>query len=336
MNLNYNSGMLNGLGLLKAKRNKMTIRTFVMLIAFGIAFIAVGIFIFNSQRVDDSWVRTQGQVIGSSSRISDGSTLYTPIISYEVDGKTYKVTSKSSSSLAPSVGETREVAYDPAQPNVATASDSASTLALFLIFPVAGAIILIAAPIFFVKSLRRSSRIEQLIKNGRKLDGVLVDVSRSDNGSVVVTVAAVDTNGETRNYVSDSIIGAAGLALADFRNQPIPISVYVDPSNPNDYYVDISDIPNLTPQRMGELLKKATQKNNPSEPQTIMNVQAATVPTESSAAPYTPPVSNQSAMATESPATQPFHAETPVSVQPTVNEPQVQSRGTIQPPSPRL
>ena len=48
--------------------------------------------------------------------------------------------------------------------------------------------------------------------------------------------------------------------MADFRNNPIAIDVYIDTTNPKKYYVDISDIPNLTPERIQELIKSALDR----------------------------------------------------------------------------
>lgn len=382
MKFNFNSGVLNGLGAFKAKRDKMTVRGLIMLMGLGAAFIVASFFIFNSLKIDDSWIRTKGEVVGSTSRLSDGSTQYTPIISYEVKGRTYKVTSNGSSSMAPSIGDEREVAYDPAQPNVAKVVETTGILAFLLLFPIVGLAILILVPIYFVKSLKRSRHIKHLMQSGNKLEGVLVDTSRGNSNSMVITVAAVDGKGETRNYVSDPILGAAGLALADFRNEPVPIDVYVDPSKPDDYYVDISDIPNLTPQRIGDLLKRAVQKNNPSEAQPIMNAQSVSslntmnpVATMSIAEPVVPlaampvmPVANEPVMPVSVPAPsinppteqfgvpqQPIIQESPqqdevVYSEPiaqtnynepvapgplSTDEPQMPSRGTIQPPAPR-
>ena len=100
------------------------------------------------------------------------------------------------------------------------------------------------------------------MQSGQKLQGILVDVQSegSDNNSgYKIVVSATDTSGAVQNYVSDSLTGIGGLAIADFRSNPIPIDVYIDPANPQNYYVDVADIPNLTPERIGELIKSAMQ-----------------------------------------------------------------------------
>ena len=119
----------------------------------------------------------------------------------------------------------------------------------------------------FVKSILRTRNIDKLVSGGHKLQGVLVDLQtqQSKNGATYqIVVAATGRSGTVQNYVSDPLSGVGGLAMADFQNNPIPIDVYVDPSNPKHYYVDISDIPNLTPERISQLVKMAADKQSQS------------------------------------------------------------------------
>lgn len=97
-----------------------------------------------------------------------------------------------------------------------------------------------------------------MIQNGQQLQGVLVNINSSGSGSgssYRIEVSAVDPSGAVQNYLSDHLTGIGGLAMMDFRNTPIPIDVFVDPLDHRNYYVDVADIPNLTPERIMELLK---------------------------------------------------------------------------------
>lgn len=244
----------------QVKRHKFGVTNLIFLMIFGLSFSGAGILVFKSLQVDDSWARVQGRVVDASSRISDGSTLYAAVVEYEANGSKHKITSGSSSSAYPSIGSTREVAYDPARPNNAKVIEGKGMQALFLLFPAIGALSLILAPILFIRSMRRDSRIKQLQTKGQKLQGVLVDIKSTggDNSNTYqIEVSATNAAGVVHNYVSDNLTGVAGLAMADFRSNPIPIDVYVDPGNPENYYVDISDIPNLTPERIAELIRSA-------------------------------------------------------------------------------
>lgn len=246
------------------KRQKFGISAFVFLMLFGALFGGAGLFALKSAQIDESWSRTQGKVVDVSSRISDGSTMHTAVVEYKVDGSSHRVTAGSSSSVYPSIGSVREVAYDPAHPNNAKVAEGWGIKTLLWAFPVIGLFCIILAPILFSRSLRRSARIEQLMRTGQRLQGVLVDIQSTGNdnntNTYKITVSAADSTGVVSNYTSDKLGGVAGLAMADFRNNPIPVDVYVDATNPEHYYVDISDIPNLTPQRINELIQSVISR----------------------------------------------------------------------------
>lgn len=257
MQFSMNTNTMHGF---KAKRKKFGFSSMLSLMLFGAIFAAAGGFIYKSMQIDPSWTRVQGSVVDVSSRISDGSTLHTPVIEYTVADQKYRVTGNSSSSAYPTVGGSREVAYNPDQPGQGKAVEGAGSQLFVLAFVVIGIGLFLLAPFLFFRSLKRSRHIDNLMRSGHKLQGVLVDVhseSSNNNSGYSIVVAATDASGLVQNYVSDSMAGLGGLAMADFKTTPIPIDVYVDPTNPQNYYVDISDIPNLTPQRITELVQSA-------------------------------------------------------------------------------
>lgn len=141
------------------------------------------------------------------------------------------------------------------------------------------------------------------MQTGQKLQGVIVDImldNSHNSGSTgmnvantryKIVVAASRSNGSVENYVSDSLSGIAGLAMADFKSHPIPIDVYIDPIDSTKYYVDISEIPNLSAERITSLIGAAratfeqhhSQVQNSSTAQNDMspglqNIQATNVP----------------------------------------------------------
>lgn len=264
----------------KVKRQKFGVGILIFLVIFGAVFTGAGYFALNSSSVDAGWQRVSGEIVSLSNGTSDGSTTYSPVVKYSVDGEAYRVTSSFSSSFAPTIGETREVAYNPAQPNQAKVVEEAGTTWWLWVFPLSGVAIIVIAIISFIKSLQRSGEIRRLMQTGQKLQGVMTDLQSTgtnNNGSKIV-VSAVDATGATQSYLSDSITGIGGIAMADFQTNPIAIDVYVDPLNPKNYYVDIADVPGLTPQRISELLQSAAKR-----------VQTQTV---AAPQPTTPPVDN--------------------------------------------
>lgn len=279
MGINFNSNML-GSGF-KVKRQKFGVGSLVFLLLFGAAFVGAGFLVINGVQIDSSWQRTNGEVVDVYDRTDNGSTTYAPVVKYSVNEQEYQMTGSLSSSFMPTVGEQREVAYNPQQPNEAKLVEGIGATWWLWLFPVFGISMMAVALISFIRSLKRSNTINDLVRTGRKVQGILTDIQSTggnDNGSssYKIVVSAVDITGVVQNYVSDSLNNIAGLAMADFRNNPIPIDVYIDPTKPQNYYVDISDIPNLTPERIAQLIQSAVKTAGP---QTIMN----TAPPTSSA-----------------------------------------------------
>lgn len=286
MNISFNSNIAN----FKVRRQQFGIFSLIFLLLFGAVFAGSGLFFINSSKIDSSWNRISGEIVDSSSRISNESTTYNPVIQYSVDGQNYRLTSSSGSSFYPNIGGKLEVAYNPSRPDQAKVVDGVGAQAFLWLFPVIGIGILVLAPILFIRSMHRSKKIKNLMQTGQKLQGVLVDVqstgSSDNNNTYKIVVSATDISGAVQNYVSDQLGGIGGLAMADFRKNPIPIDVYVDPANSQNYYVDISDVPNLTPERIGELIKSAANK----QPQSIVGSEQIPKPTEAQTTGEIPPV----------------------------------------------
>ncbi len=265
MEINLNSNMMGGL---KTKRQKFGIGSLIGMLLFGVIFAGGGIFALTSNNVDSSWTRVSGKVVRSSSSTSDGSTTYTPVVEYSADGKSYEVTGSIGTSSHPSIGSSREVAYNPEHPDQGKVIESAGAMWFVYLFPIIGILTILYAPYQFIRSRKRDAAINNLVQTGQKSQGVLVDIqnqntsnnSTNSTNTYRIVVAATGPDGTVQNCVSDPLTGIGGLAMANFRNTPIPIDVYFNPTNPQEYYVDVSDIPNLTPERIGELLKSTVSK----------------------------------------------------------------------------
>lgn len=103
-------------------RKTFLITGFIILLV-GIGLIVGGIFFNNSTNSKlKNWPTTYATVTGYTVRRetdSDGyeRMLYSATVEYTVDGRTYKKTENSSSSIKPSVGTSREIAYNPDDPS---------------------------------------------------------------------------------------------------------------------------------------------------------------------------------------------------------------------------
>lgn len=279
-----------GFGGYKIKRQKFGIITLIFIMLVGAAFLAMGLLVLKSSSVDKTWVKIQGKVVNISRNTNSGSTMYSPVVSYVVNDTTYEKTSSSSSSILPAVGSTREVAYNPSNPNEAKIVEGNGSNFIVMLFPLTGLAILIIAPILFIKSSIRSKNINNMVKSGQKIQGIIVDIKSTGNGTnntYTVVASAADASGQVQYYTSDHLNGLGGLAMADYRNNPIPIDIYIDPSNPKNYYVDISDIPNLTPERIMGLARSAATSTQPTSLNPIVDPQTQAQQTPPSPQPPT-------------------------------------------------
>lgn len=279
MNFSFNT---NSLGGYKVRRQKFGIGSLMILVVMGVVALGVGIITMKASKIDPSWQHVTGRINDYSSNVdtTDNTKTYRAIVDYEVDGESYQIKSSFGNSSIPVKGDPKEVAYNPNDPNDAKVVDGAGGFVGWVIMAF-GAGFLVAAPILFVRARHRSEAIQNLTQSGQKLQGVIIDIqsygstnsgvdeTRGSN-SYKIVVAATDSSGSVQNYVSDTLTGIGGLAMADFRNNPIPIDVYLDPTNPQNYYVDVSDVPNLTPERIRGLIESAVKTT---QPQSIANFQ---------------------------------------------------------------
>jgi hypothetical protein len=276
MNISFGSGSaFGGFPGFKARRQRFGIGSLLFLMLFGAIFTGLGWLGVSGTRVDPSWTRVQGKVVSSSSHTSDGSTTYAPVVEYIVGGQTYNIAGSVSTSSAPQIGSLRTVAYNPGEPNVGKVVESGTTLWFVYLFPAVGVLLFLLGPVLFMLSVRRSALITKLKMTGQKLQGVIVDIQgggirqagSSSSRGYRILVSATDNAGVVQNYTSDTLGGLGGLAMMNWQTSPIPIDVYVDQSNPKNYYVDVSEIPNLTPERITELIKSATTMHSLSQDQ---------------------------------------------------------------------
>jgi hypothetical protein len=258
--MGFNFGFTTLGSVFKTKRQQFGVSSLIFSLLIGGAFIGVSLTMLQSTKVNPSWRRVSGQVVDTVTRQGSDSTTYAAVVRYSVNGQTYRTTNSISSSSVPTVGATKEVAYNPAQPGQAKIVEGARETWWLWLFPVIGAVVVFGSLYAFVKSQKRSKNIQSLMQSGIKLQGILTDMQAAGgnhDSKYRIIVSATDNTGVVQNYVSDIVSGVGSLALADFRTKPVPIDVYVDPTNPQNYYVDLSDIPNLTPERIKELVQSA-------------------------------------------------------------------------------
>jgi len=280
MSININGIPIGGMGM-KTRRRKFGVGYLLLFLFISVVFISVGFFVHKSQQINPSWPRTNGSITSYRSTMNNGQISYTPVVGYTVKGQSYTVSSSTSSSSMPVVGATVPVAYNPSNPSQAKVISGAAAKVVPFISIGIGILMLILGPVMFIRSWRRSKDINNLRQTGRKITGVLVDIRVTGNngGNRVrpgyvgginnmqpiykVIVAANDpVTGSARQFTSDPIMGMATVIYEAIHGQPVPIDIYINPSNPNDYYVDISELPSLTPQAITDMLARATGRGS--------------------------------------------------------------------------
>lgn len=232
------------------KLYKYSISAVILPILVGLIFIIVGAFILKSSIVDPSWKKVDGIVVDTEFKDggADDSDMYTAIVEYEVDGKTYQAKGGISSSIKPAINSIKEISYNPNNPAEAKV-DAGSVLIFIAIFPIVGLAVVAISVITIIKHQKRTRRIVELQRTGNKITGLIksVNLAMTVNrvGLFKIEVIANNNSGQTQNYTSDLIVGADSLAFVDFYQNKTPINVFVNPIDAKDYYVDINNLSSI-------------------------------------------------------------------------------------------
>lgn len=235
----------------------------------GALFIILGMALMKGSQISTSWQHTNGSVQSVSEIKGNSGIIYTPVITYTAHGKDYLVTGQGSSSPA-KVGSPVPVAYDPVSPASSKTVSSGGSKAVLAGLVVLGVVIVLLAIVLFIKSRKRGEAITNLMQTGTKIRGVVTAVNdqtpsavntqnSTNNSSYRVQVQAAIPDGTVKTFISDSVVGLGGIAMMDFRSNPVPVDVYLDPANPDNYYVDVSELPSLTPERISSLIGSAVE-----------------------------------------------------------------------------
>jgi hypothetical protein len=268
----------------KARRNKFGLGTAAIVAAAGVMFTGASYLFLADDIKSREWPSAPAVVTNvSRSTNSDGDQMYRPTVEYKVSGVTYQNTSPSSSSSAVSIGDERTIRYNPNSPSEGVIAMSGTDWFIIL-FPIVGIGLILGSIVGLIKSVRRGKAIKSLKQSGMKLQGIVTNVEQSSqHGSVTITVTAQEHTGQVRMFQSDSMSGNT-FTLLQYQQQPIAMDVYVDPSDPANYYVDLDDVPELDAAQLGNLLKLATNR------QPVGMAPTSTIPAAPPVSPAIPPV----------------------------------------------
>lgn len=127
---------------------------FVLVLGAG---LFAGAFIFRQNRGYKvaNWVHASATVVDYYTDTSDEDTLYYEIILYTVDGKDYRKRGEVGSSVIPLRGGTREIAYNPDNPDEFVFVSTGGTI--FIVMLVAGAAFVFASVLLFATMAKRKA-----------------------------------------------------------------------------------------------------------------------------------------------------------------------------------
>lgn len=215
------------------------------LLLIGICLLGVGVYFVREQlEFISNSVETGGIVEEVSTHRSKGTTRYLPIVGYTVDGESYRVNGKASSSSSHDyeVGDAVRVRYeknDPASAELVSFSDmwlvSTLMLGLGVLFSIIG--------IYDIRIRLHNQRMRtELPRSGKKLQ-------------LTGRVEARETKSRTEFFVVADWLNPSDGKMITFRSDKIKydptqfvkdkeLKVWIDPQNPKkNHYIDISFLP---------------------------------------------------------------------------------------------
>lgn len=214
-------------------------RFFCIFLVIGILFLLIfgGIYVFNVvklNKLDSTVLSTRVEV---KSHINDeGTTMYSPIYHYEVNGEGYICNSNSSSNNNPGT-KNKTVYYDSKNPSNCMTEFSKSENKILLLFLFLPIIFILVGVINMLKINKRVKAINELNQKGKLIKNLpyrLEDTGMVFN-NVPIQKPVVD-------YVlpSGEIITLSGDARHDnkYSDADGMVDLLIDEGNLNNYYID--------------------------------------------------------------------------------------------------
>jgi len=217
----------------------------VSLLLIGICLFGVGFYFLRNQlKFISNSVETSGVVEELSSHLSKGSTYYSPIVAYTVDGQSYRIVGKVSSSLSSSyeIGETVNVRYEKNDPTSAELVSFSDMWLMTSIMSGLGVLFCSIGVYEILTNMHKQKMRTQLPRTGKKLQLVgRMDARQNKNRTEFFVVAdwLNPSDGKMITFRSDKIKYDPTQFVKDKE-----LIVWIDPQNPKkNHYIDISFLP---------------------------------------------------------------------------------------------
>jgi hypothetical protein len=211
----------------------------LILMLVAAIFLSVSLLsVSKSMKLRKQGVLTEGTVLGRSGKKG----LSTVTVSFITPEGT-KITTKAPKRQYVKTGEKVKVYYDPASPQKI---DFGDTISYNMRGVVAGGLLFIFGFYYFIRYSSRDKTIKKLIRSGRKIAAEFVAAGRNekyrmgDNNPWIIKCRWTDnSNNKEYFFVSKDYT----IDPAPYLNGRYHLDVYIDPADPEKYYMDTSFMP---------------------------------------------------------------------------------------------
>ena len=167
---------------------------------------------------------------------SDGDTVYSPIFTYEVDGKQYTCASGASSSIGPG-DEPRTIHYDSKDPSKCMSDYNENINSLLLIFTLLPIIFIVIGVRMNMKVAKRVKQIEALNQTGKLVKNLPYHLEQSNieiNNQPIMKIV-VDYR-----LPSGEVLKLEGDPRYDHKSEDADglVDLVIDEQDPKNYYLD--------------------------------------------------------------------------------------------------
>jgi hypothetical protein len=225
------------------------IQYYLVVLAVSIGFMCAGGFMFaQSYRAARNDLKAVGQIVDvATSRSSKGGTMYAPVIRFQTpDGAQHEFTSKMSSSMRPVIGASTAILYSPSIPEDAVVESVFDMYVFPGIFFFTGlAVLFLTTVLPSILKGKRKKKGQRLRSIGKPIQAQITDIGKS----------GMEVGGVVYYAISAQWVDASTNAVHLFKSDQMPydptsalqgkkeITVFVNPEDPKDYWVDTSGLP---------------------------------------------------------------------------------------------
>lgn len=227
------------------KKNSWIFGIFLMI--FGMIFLVPNLEILTKKHIL-GWQEVAGEVSSFEKKLVGNSAEFIPIVDFYI-GQNFYQRSLPVTKKTPQIGEKISIIFEKNDPSLAQiARLEAWRFVGFLPF-LSGVFWLLSlkssrkkSQIAFEKEGENDRKIAELRRTGVRIYGEIIDIEVLDNSSAKAIIRAKTLTGEVKNHRSAAVEGLTHGAIVRYLANPTPISIFVNPDNIEDYFVNTEDV----------------------------------------------------------------------------------------------